>query len=166
MKKLVLLTLFLTVNWIFGQTEWTDFKNETFSISHPEDWDPDTSGSMNTKLILFSQLTGEDDLFKENVNIISQNLKGQNMTMKDFVALSENQIKTMVPKGKVWESEGNNERHSIVISGFVENNDLKFKQLYLIKDDIIYIVTFTTLLNAYDDYKAIGDKILDSFKLN
>lgn len=166
MKKLVLIILVLTVNWSFSQTEWTDFKGETFSISHPKDWDPDTSGSMNTKLILFSQLTGEDDLFKENVNVLSQSLKGQNMTMKDFVALTENQIKTMVTNGNIWESEGDEERHAIVISGFVENNDLKFKQLYVLKNDIIYIITFTTLENTYDDYKDIGYKILDSFKLN
>lgn len=166
MKKHLLIILVFALNFSFAQTDWTSYKNETFSISHPKSWSPDTSGDMNTKLILFSQLNGDNDLFKENVNVITQSLKGQNVSMTDFVKLTENQIETMVPNGKVWESKGTEERHYIVISGYVEKNDLKFKQLYVIKDEIIYIITFTALEEAYNDYSDIGSKILDSFKLN
>lgn len=47
----------------------------------------------------------------------------------------------------------------------VSGKHLKFKQCFLKKNGIFYVLTLTTLLETFDDYIEVGNKILNSFKL-
>jgi len=156
-----ILLVFTTLS--FSQNDWKTFEKDDYSISYPKDWDLDTSGQMNTKFLLFSK-TDKNDTFRENVNLIIQDLKGKNMEMKDFVQLTEHQIKTMVPNSKLISSKTVDNYHILVWKGQVANNDLKFKQYFFLINENVYILTFTTLQNTFDKFITIGNEILNSFK--
>ncbi len=87
------------------------------------------------------------------------------MEMKDFVQLSEHQIKTMVPNSKLISSKTVDNCHVLVWKGQVANNDLKFKQYFFLINENVYILTFTTLQNTFDKFITIGNEKLNSFKL-
>ncbi len=166
----LLLTIALFVNsQVYAQELDKSHTTDNFSIQYPEGWTVDTSGQMNTSFLLFSPLT-ENDTFSENVNLLIQDLQGQNMTMQGYVELSENQIKTMVPNSKISESRAVKSQkppyYIIVWSGKVANQNLKFKQYIYLINDKAYILTFTASIKDFDKYSAIGTKILDSFKFN
>lgn len=164
MKKALCCIIILMLNFSFSQTEWTNFKKDNFSIDYPKNWTLDTSGQMNSQFLLFSQLE-ENDNFKENVNLIIQDLRGQNMTLDSYVELTKKQITSMVEKGKLIETKNNGSYQSVIWSGFIAGNDLKFKQYLFFKDERAYVLTFTALETTFDDYIEIGSKILDSFNL-
>ncbi|MCB0438606.1 MAG: hypothetical protein KDD20_07695 [Mangrovimonas sp.] len=165
MKTKLTFILLLITAYGFGQDGFVEYKKEGYSIKYPKDWRLDTSGQMNTLFILFSPNT-ENDTFNENINFIIQDLTGQNMDLESYTKLSEDQIKTMVPNGKWIESKRNGNHQEVVWSGFVANNNLKFKQFFYVKDDKAYILTFTALETTFDDYINIGSEILNSFQLN
>ncbi|MCD2260285.1 PsbP-related protein [Psychroserpens luteolus] len=164
MKKLILLFFLLTINISFCQEDWTNFENETYSIKYPDNWIFDDSGQMQTTFFIYSPLT-EGDKFKENINLIIQSLKGANVSMDQYVESSINQTKAMIENGKVIESTGDNKQHTIVLSGDVSGNKLKFKQVLIYKEEVMYILTFSALSSSYDDYLKTSDKIITSFKV-
>lgn len=166
MKLKITLLFIVLINTCFGQVDFEEYTNEMYSVNYPKQWRLDTSGTMSTEFILFSELK-EDDAFSENVNMIVQDLSNQGFTMKSYMKLSENQIKNMVPDSKIIESvfDKENKHHMLVWSGNVTGQVLKFKQYFYLEKEKIYVLSLTTLPETYDSYITIGEKILDSFKL-
>ena len=167
MRKLTIFIALLLINSnIQGQDIFKKYETNIFSIEYPENWRLDTTGRMNSSFILFSEIK-KNDLFNENVNLTVQDLTNQGFTMDSYVDLSENQIKNMVKEGKVIKSFFNKEKsfHTLIWSGNVTGQILKFKQYFFLKNEKVYLLTLTSLPSTYDDYLEVGDKILNSFKL-
>jgi len=163
--KLTILFLVFT-NVCCSQNELKTYEKENYAISYPDNWRLDTTGQMNSKFILFSELK-DNDLFSENVNMITQDLTNQGFTMESYMKLSENQIKTLVTEGKIIKSiiDKENGYCTLIWSGNVTDRVLKFKQYFFMKKEIVYVLTLTTLPETFEDYIEAGDKILNSFKL-
>ncbi len=167
MKLQVTIVFLVIANLTFAQKNFKKYAKENIAINYPDSWRLDVSGQMNTEFILFSELE-ENDTFQENINLLKQDLKGQGFTMESYVKLSKNQIKKMVPNGKIIESKyvNDDQPHYVIIwSGFVSGNNLKFKQLFFLENENAYVLTFTTLPETFDQYIDLGNKILNSFKL-
>jgi len=168
MKKLTTTLLFLSLcfnNSNAQELETHDTKD--YSISYPEDWTFDTSGQMNTTFIIFSQLE-LNDTFRENMNLMIQDLTNMNLDLEGYTKLSLKQIKA-VPNYSIIESKdmkkGNITYHEIVWKGFVTGKNLKFKQFYYVRNEKAYLLTLTCEENKYDTYSKVGTKILNSFTL-
>ena len=172
MKKMAFL-VFLLINVIsFGQIKennWKTIDENTYSVQYPENWELNTDKSMGTSFILFTQQTSTDDKFRENVNLIIQNLEGYNLNLDDYVSISEEQINKMVTNGKIIESKrlfkNNSEFQKVIFTGDQGIFNLKFIQYYFIKDEKAFVLTFTSEVTQYEKYKLISDKILASFIL-
>lgn len=167
-KSIVLLSMLIASTLSFSQVNWKNFAKDNFTLKYPENWDLDTSGQMNSKVLLFSKLSSNNDTFRENINVVIQNLQGMNIDMKRFVEITEQQIQA-TPNGKILENrkidKGNSEKHLMVWKGKINTFNLKFKQYFYIKNQKAYIITYTATENEYDNYLKIADKILNSFKL-
>jgi len=160
--QLLFLSLFLLNSYA---QELKDFNAKDYSVKYPEDWTFDTSGQMNTSFIIFSKLE-QNDTFRENVNLMIQDLSGMSLDLKGYAELSLGQIKS-IKDSKILESKNLKKDalpyHEIVWKGFVTGKKLKFKQLYFVKNNKAYLVTLTCDETAYDRYEKIGTTILNSF---
>jgi hypothetical protein len=172
MKKMAFLVFFLINTISFGQIKennWKTIDENTYSVQYPENWELNTDKSMGTSFILFTQQTSTDDKFRENVNLIIQNLEGYNLNLDDYVTISEEQINKMVTNGKIIESKrlfkNNSEFQKVIFTGDQGIFNLKFIQYYFIKDEKAFVLTFTSEVTQYEKYKLISDKILASFIL-
>ncbi len=171
-RLLTLGIIFLTLNLsAYEQTEdWNTIKKNSYSIDYPKDWEINESGQMGTSFILFSPLTSQKDQFKENVNLLVQDLTGYNLDLDGYVEISEGQIKTMITNGKIIESTRVTEQtldfHRVIYTGKQGNFNLKFEQYYWVVGDKAFVLTLTCEESQFDDYKLTGEKILNSFKLN
>lgn len=149
---------------------WKTLSIDNFSISHPADWTTDESGKMGTKVILFAPLENEATPFNENINVMTEDLPSAAITLDQYVKASEKQIKNFITDAKVETSEGieiNGQAfHSLIYSGKQSNMDLKFQQYFTVKDEKALILTLTTKVDTYDDYKEIGSQIMKTFKFN
>ena len=173
MNKLLLFgTVILTANLsLFGQTkDWKSLNKNDYSIEYPKDWEVNESGQMGTSFILFSPLTSQQDQFKENVNLIIQDLTGYNLDLDKYVEISEGQIKTMITDGKIIESKRITSRtlnyQRVIYTGKQGIFNLKFEQYYWVVGNKAFVLTLTCEESQFDNYQVTGEKILDSFNLN
>ncbi len=166
-KTLVLGIFFLTFIW-GDQVETKTYEKRVFSIQYPENWELKITEQQGSQFILYSELE-KNDTFRENINLLVQNLEGMNMTMEKYVKLSESQITTMVEGGKILENKsidgGKNQKHLLIWKGTMSGVKMMFKQFFFIKNDNAYVLTYTALPETYERYLKEGEPILDSFKL-
>lgn len=152
-----------------AKKDWNTLNKKNFAIQYPSEWKLNQSGLMGSSFIIFSQLTGKTDKFKENVNLIIQDLTNYDMSLDQFVKISENQIKTLVTSGKIISSErkkkNDMEFQKLIYTGKQGIYDLKYEQYFWIYNNNAYVLTLTCEVNQYNDFKIIGEKILNSFEI-
>jgi hypothetical protein len=148
-------------------TEWETFKCEKYSISYPSGWGTDTSRQMGVDLFIFSQPDSVGDKFRENVNVLSSNVEGLGITLDSFVNTSLKGIKSMATDFNIVESKlyktGDKVYHKIDFTARQGIFTLHFVQYYFATATTLYTATLTTEVSRFNQYKAIGIKILDSF---
>lgn len=181
MNKTIISSLLLLFTYYFGlsqseelikqdgHAQWKTFSQDLISIEYPEDWEIQSPGQMGTKFILFSPIRNQEDQFRENINLIIQDLSGHHMSMDQYVEASQQQIKNLITDGKLMESEriekGGEQIHKIIFIGKQGMFELKFEQHYRIENDQAYVLTLTCIATEFDDYRERGEQIMDSFKI-
>jgi len=148
---------------------WKTLTVDNFEIDCPDNWVVDTSHQLGSSFFLFSQLTDKNDQFKENINLITQDLAGYNVTLDQYAEATENQVKNLITDGKIISSEkqkkGEEDFHKIIYTGKQGIYDLKFLQYFWLLDSKAYVLTLTCEIEAFENYLATGERILDSFKI-
>lgn len=164
-----ILISFLATTTLSAQdnSSWTNYETQEFAISFPTDWELNKEAQLGTSLILFSQLSSEDDKFRENVNLIIQDLTGYNLDLKGFTDLSIGQLETMITDYELIESKRFDNKkisyHKIHYNGRQGQFDLTFEQYCWVVKGKAYILTFTSEEPEFKAYQATGEKILNSF---
>src|SRR4051812_41424637 len=109
MKTLLSIITLLTITLASAKTGespvWKTHSKGNYSISYPSTWQLDISGQMNTKFILFAPLEGTSDKFKENINLLIQDISSYGLDLDKFTALSVEQIKSMIDKSVLLEKK-------------------------------------------------------------
>lgn len=150
-------------------TEWKFISEDNYKIEYPSNWDVDNSGIMGTSFMLFSPVSNELDKFKENVNLLIQDLTGYDMNLDQYVEISEGQIATLITEGEIISSErkkqGEKEYHKVIYTGKQGIFDLKFEQYYWVMDNQAFILTLTCEEDEFYNYQETGEKILNSFEI-
>lgn len=182
MKHLQLLTLSIVAinGFIMGQTKVANLQptnkddcktltTNEYSIDYPANWDLDKSGQMGTSFFLFSKQSSPQDRFRENVNLMVQNLKGMHIDLDKYVEISENQIKSMIQNSNLILSKrltaNGNSFHQVAYTGDQGSFKLKFEQYYWVINEKAYVLTLTCEASQFDAYSEIGEKILSSFRI-
>lgn len=183
MKSITLLIFFLLLGstLTFGQNtpagasgidtkNWKTFKGSGFSIQYPDTFDLDESELMGTSFILFSKQVKDDDLFKENINLIIRDFSGQDIDFNDYVKDSENQIETLITDGKLLSSKRltdsfGKECHRVIFTGKQGQLELKWIQYYWLLNGKSYSLTLTCEESQFDTYVKDGEAIMKTFKL-
>ena len=155
---------------IYGQEKnWKTISDEGYSIMYPDNWELDQSGQMGTSFSILSELDSEKDQFRENINLIIQDLSAYEIDLDEYVEISENQINTMISNSKIMlnkrvERDGYEYQHLIYTAkqGLLE---LKLEQYYWVINKSAYVLTFTCEEHNFKNYKKTGERILNSFKL-
>jgi hypothetical protein len=176
MKYIITIIYLATSFWGYGQTQrskdslnFQPIDRGSYSIEYPRAWLIDTSRQFGSDLFLLSPNESAMDKFKENVNVMVQNLKGLNFDLDKYVQLSENQVKALVVNGKIIESQRLNknglEFHKLVYSGTQGGFLLITEQYYVLKGEKAFVVTFVSEENQFEKYKGTGEAMLQSFKV-
>jgi len=155
----------------YSQTnsDWRTLEQSTYSVQYPSTWELNQSRQMGTTFVLFSPLESDKDTFKENVNLLIQDLRGQNIDLNRYTEISEAQIKSMVANSSLIESKriknGDDEYHKLMYSGDQGSLQLLFEQYYWVINDKAFVLTYTSEKAKFADYRETGEQILNSFKL-
>ena len=164
-----LFVLFFVYNSIsaFAQTEKT-YSQTSYSIKYPENWTLDTSKSLSDAIFFFSPPESSSDNFSENVNVITQDLKGKNIDLVAYKSITEQQM-AAAENIKLLSSEIENtpsgDRYVVIYQLTMSGNKLHIKSICYIKSDTAYLATFASTVDTFDKYDQIGTAILNSFEL-
>ncbi len=152
------------------QKKWKTLSESNYSIQYPEDWDLNQSRQMGISFILLTKQTSEQDQFRDNINLLIQDLSGYNLDLDKYVKLSQDQVKTQIINGVLHESkrmEANGKSfHKVIYSGKQGIYSLKFEQYYWIKSNNAYVLTLTCEADQFNTYQVIGEKIMNSFRFD
>ena len=173
-KYLAILLLLPSI--AYGQTSnggvdntWKKYEQNEYSVQYPSDWELDVSGQLQSTFILISPLESGEDNFRENVNLVIQDLAGQAIDLNRYTEISEEQVRTLLPNSSIMESkrvkDRTHEYHKLVYTGEQGGRELVFEQYYSVWKDKAYVITLTTTKTSTGQYKETGAKILDSFLL-
>lgn len=148
---------------------WVLVDDPSYSLYYPDSFDLDKTGRMGLDVILLSRPTSKNDLFRDNINLMIQNLENTGIDLKQYVEISENQIKTVIPEVHILESKtqtkNNKTFHRIVYTGKQEPYSLKWLQYYWVEKNKAYVLTLTCEINQYNHYVKVGEKIINTFNL-
>ncbi len=151
-------------------SDWKTIENKGYTMNYPITWELDKSGEMGTDFLLYSPIESQEDPFKENVKMISQDLSGQNINLDEYVQVYENQIKKELKSSKIEQSVRLNlngqDIHKIIYTGQQGAFKLKFEQYYCIEKEKAYSITLTCEEGSYNKHKVIGEQILNSLHFN
>ncbi len=142
--------------------EWKTLENSEFLIKYPGQWELNQSGISGTNFILFAP--NQSPTFRDNLNLIIQDLKGQNIDLNKFTEISVGQIKQYITNSKILQSETTT-KHKIIYTGSQGQLNLKWEQYYWVKNEKAYVLTFTADQNSFGKQIEIVNSIMDSFKI-
>ncbi len=118
---------------------------------------------------MFLPLESNPDPFRENINLLVQDQHEKISDPNQYVEMSENQLPTYFPDGKILESERiktkNTEYHKVIYTGSHGQFKLKFESYWWYYNDHAYVLTFTCEEEKFDSFKEIAEKVLSSFEL-
>jgi len=150
--------------------DWQKLNGPNYSVQYPPDWELVESRQMGTDFMLFSPLASDSDIFKENVNLLVQDLSGFNLDLDSYVQMSEKQLLAVITDPIIIESKrmksGSSDYHKFLYTGKQGQFKLKFEQYVWVEDKKAYILTLTCEDEKYSDYRETGEAILNSFSLN
>lgn len=164
MMKKALVVFAIALNFHGFSQELTTFESENLSIEYPFTWELDQSGQMGTSFIIFSPIQIEGDTFRENVNLLIEDISGSGMNLTDYASVSEQQIQSIF--GPIEESVRIGNKHMLVYNAVMGNFKLKLIQYLQISDSKAYVLTLTAARTEFDKYQEVGKKIMDSFQIN
>lgn len=169
--KITTLLLFFISTFLFAQEDWKTFAKDNFSIQYPATWEySDQKPQPNIQFVLMSEEASQnEDMFRENINLNTEDLNGQDVSLKDYAKAGLDQVFAQIPSAKMITNNdiklgGENAKEIIWSANLGNGILLKFKQVFLLKDGTAYVLTFTATETDYDKYIVDGEKILYSFK--
>jgi len=162
------LLIFFTEGYSQVEKEaWILMDQSDFALSYPAIWSLDQSGQAGTKFILF--IGQNNSGFRDNVNLIIQDLKGLGFDLDKYVTLSEGQVKTMITNSQVIESKRIKselgEFQEVIFTGDQGVFHLKWRQRYWVKGEKAFVLTLTTSQTTYEQYTQVSQKLFDSVQL-
>ena len=169
MKLTLTSTLLLFTFFCYAQTDTTktSFIKDNYKIQFPENWRLDTSRFMGTEFYIFSPLENDTDKFSENVNGLIQDLGTQNINIEKYKEITDKQFAEMAPDCNVLESSiiKTNEKEYFKTTYSMTQSifRLKITSICFIKNSKAYLVTFSAEFDKYEQYKKVGEEIINSF---
>lgn len=137
---------------------------QDFSISYPNNWIV-KSDMPKAELLVCSPFDGSNDTFADNFNLMKQDLHSNSIDLMLYDSISKDQIYNALGKDAILESKIENDRSYVLYKGVLDGEQLKWKQLYFVKNEIAYVLTYTAEEKTFDKYSDIAESIFNSFKL-
>lgn len=156
---------------LFASAQNTSTINTSvYSIAPPQGWAIDTTKSMGAELFLFSPLENSDDKFRDNINLMIQNIAAYGLSLDEYVSISEKQITgEMVKDGVLISSERMNkngrEYQQMIYTMTQGTFKLKILQHAYMVNGNAFLLTFTVEATKFDSYLQTATQAMSSFTI-
>lgn len=161
----LLLSLLFASHSIAQGAEIKTLDTDEFSVEYPAHWEMDNSGRSGTSFIVLSPADGQGDTFRENVNLIIDDMGADAMSLEDFAELSMTQLMAAGAEVVEREQSGDPVREKLVFNMVQGTYNLRLIQYYWIINNKAFILTLTCMKDENEQYWEAGKRIIDSLKI-
>jgi hypothetical protein len=148
------------------------YKNPTYRIriQYPSDWEQLEFNQRNIVIIFRSPPENSSDTKLENLLIQVGNLPSQNIPLNEIASANINALNQSLIDFELIELNtttlsGNNPAHKVVYTNREGEDERKTMQVLSIKEDKVYLITYTAEASRYDRYLPTIQKMIDSFRI-
>ncbi len=146
---------------------WESVEREDFSIAYPPQWELDMTGDPETEFAVYSELEGETDEFRENVNIVSEILPDRPVSLDEYLEATRSQLEQALVGFEIQEEQEMTDDFGkyryIVYHANYSDMDLAWKQQFRIVDGKAYVLTYSAERDNYSTFSETADQIFSTF---
>jgi hypothetical protein len=139
---------------------------DDFSIKFPKEWE-NKEGFMGTAVISLSLKEGNADQFRENVNVVVEQLPRE-MSLDEYVDASIPNLAKVITDFRENEKGittiNDHDARWLVYSGRMGMINLKCIQYYMVDGKRGYVITCSATSESYDNYRRTFDDVATSFE--
>jgi len=138
------------------------------SIKYPKTWklDPKQDPITGSVATFVSPKTGTSETSLENVNLIVENLPGQNITLDEFTHEIKQSNKDAIIIEESKTKLSNRPAYQIIYNKKEEGYNLKRLQIWTVKDNKAYVITYTAESDKYSNYLTNAQEMISAFEIN
>ena len=153
-----------------GKPSWATIADQDFTLRYPPNWTLDQSGLLGSNFFLFAPLDAGRDTFRENFNLIINDLSEYpGISLAEMAEGARQQITNMVDSVKVLEfkemEDGFDKYYLVEYSGRQNKFNLHWRQHYWLAHNKFYVLTFTAEEHQDARYLPLAQLVLSSFYL-
>ncbi len=140
-----------------------------YSISYPASW-AIKEKSDGASVIFLSAQESAFDIFMENVNVVVQDLSNNPRSLDSYTETAILQLQAVFQQNmEIIANESfylsGQPAHKIVFTAKGDQADLKFMNVWTIKGQKAYQITYAALIDKFDTYLGKADRIINSFNI-
>jgi eukaryotic-like serine/threonine-protein kinase len=161
--------------WLFNlitQEKFVEYQNLNYGIQvdRPEDWKIEEKNDVFEKVVIFkSPLENKNDNFQEKVSISIEDLSSQPKSLAEYSNATIQNLKQDWQPEELQESETNladRPADRVIYSYRDGDRKLKRMQVWNLKNNRAYVVTYTAEEDKFDRFSKSAEKIIDSLKID
>lgn len=142
---------------------WIRYSSENYTIDAPADWEYDTSNTMGTAFVLFAPWDTMNTMFRENVNAMMEELDRGMFTPKAYAERAVQLLGEYMTDMRDVKLTADGDRYWLKFNAQQGTLRLHFTQMFDMKDDIVYILTFTSNRPGITPTSRVAEEIIASF---
>jgi len=146
----------------------TSYENPLLGIkmSYPATWT--RQDNIAGAVVSFSP-SADDSVNTPSLNIVIQDLTSNPLSLDDFTTVSLYQMEQMLSDVKdmsvLATNLAGNPGKNITYITTLQGTTLKFRQVFTLKDDVAYIITFSAPYNSHDNFTQTIEACIKTFTL-
>lgn len=137
-----------------------------FEFQYPSNWSESPKNEI-VKVMFNSSKESEQNADLEYINVATEELTDDKYTVQQYTEYAKYSMPQTFKDFKVLSEEkktvGGIDAVSLLFTGVNSNKNFKVQQRYVIKDKIVYVITYTAREDSYSMYETEGNYALDSF---
>jgi len=165
--------LILSALWIVSKEHrFKKYQNDQygFSIKYPASWALKENVN-EADVIFYSPVENELDFFRENVNVVVQDISGNPMNLEEYSETAIEQMEAVFGENLLTIESGptyiaKQGGYKYVFIGKTPETELKYMTVWLIRGLDSYQLTYTSLASQYDQYLSKVKRMFKSFRID
>lgn len=150
--------------------KWNKVEVGKYVMEYPSDWNQDISGDAGTTFFVHTPLTGEEDSFTDNINLLEQPVAPDQSSLDAYVAMSLENIPVFFTNATIISKEkkklAKHDAFMIEYKGELNGFELRFIQYIMMIDSKAVMLTYTAQPSDFDYFKEAAIKTMNSLKIN
>jgi len=140
-----------------------------FTLQYPSDWEYQEN-TFGSHIMIFSP-SASDDTFRENIGVITEELPADlELDVDSYYNEAKSQLTSVIENFKEVSNENikvaGYDAKKVQYLGTQGEDTYKWQQVFFIKDNMTYVITYTATEDTFEDFLDVANSIVASFGLS